>query len=76
MSPADPLDPFADFTAALHGRLEAGRATYADRSFERAPAELIAELEQEALDLAGWGFVLWVRLRALRSKAEELSASR
>jgi hypothetical protein len=54
--------------AEVRARLEAGRATYGDRSFERSPSELLRELEQEALDLAGWGFVLWHRVRALRER--------
>lgn len=65
-----PLDRFPAFVAELRGRLEAGARAYGDRSFDRAPAELLGELEQEALDLAGWGFVLFERIRRARAAAE------
>lgn len=69
----DPLDAWPAFAETVRKRLEAGRATYGDKSFERPPAELVAELQQEALDLAGWGFVLWCRLE--RAVAKRISAT-
>lgn len=62
----DPLAAWPAFAESVRQRLEAGRAAYGDKSFARPPAELVAELQQEALDLAGWGFVLWCRLEAMR----------
>lgn len=69
---SDPLDAWDDFSETVRARLEAGRVSYGDRSFGLPPSALIGELEQEALDLAGWGYVLWSRLRALRAAAERL----
>jgi hypothetical protein len=69
----DPLDTWPTFAGAVRSRLEAGRAAYGDRSFAAEPAALVAELEQEALDLAGWGFVLWCRLRQIGEAAERLA---
>lgn len=66
----DPLRAWPAFAVAVRERLEAGRKAYGDASFERQPAELIGELQQEALDLAGWGFVLWCRLEAMRLAAQ------
>lgn len=63
---SDPLDGFAAFAREVRARLDAGRAAYGDDSFSRDPAELVNELQQEALDLAGWGFVLWCRLERMR----------
>jgi transcriptional regulator with XRE-family HTH domain len=60
------------FFQALRTRLRAGALEYGDGSFSRSPSALVGELEQEALDLAGWGYVLWRRLQ--RAKAA-LSAS-
>lgn len=65
----DPLDAFDGFVAKVRERLEAGRAACGDRSFDRPTAELVGELQQEALDLAGWGFVLWARLETLKARA-------
>ena len=67
---ADPLDAWPAFAESVQRRLEAGRAAYGDTSFARPPAELVGELQQEALDLAGWGFVLWCRLEAMRATVD------
>lgn len=70
----DPLDDWPAFVAEVSARLETGRAAYGDRSFAADPSALVAELEQEALDLAGWGYVLWCRLRVMREVAVALDA--
>lgn len=62
----DPLDRWPAFAEQVRRRLEAGRAAYGDRSFSRSPDALFGELQQEALDLAGWGFVLFERIAAAR----------
>ena len=69
----DDRDPVLDwpvFAAAVRARLEAGRAAYGDASFKAAPDALLGELAQEALDLAGWGFVLWKRIESMRVSLE------
>jgi hypothetical protein len=62
---SEPLDVWPTFAELVRRRLEKGRATYGDRSFDSDPTELIGELQQECLDLAGWGFVLFCRLEAM-----------
>jgi hypothetical protein len=59
----------AEFFRQLVDRLEVGRIAYGDRSFELPPAALIAELQLEALDLAGWGYILWERLERMKAAA-------
>jgi hypothetical protein len=66
-APADPLAAWPGFAAEVRARLEQGRADYGDRSFSADPDELLRELQQEALDLAGWGFVLYRRIEAMRA---------
>jgi hypothetical protein len=66
-SPPSPLDGYPRFIAAVRARLERGRITYGDASFDRPEAELLGEIQQECLDLAGWGFVLWTRLQLFPS---------
>ena len=63
---ADPLDRLPAFEAAVRTRLDAGRVAYGDKSFSADPKALVDELQQEALDLAGWGYVLWCRLESMR----------
>ena len=61
---------FPRFMAQLEARLEAGKLQYGDGSFMRDPTMLTGELEQEALDIAGWGFILFCRIRALRKAVQ------
>ena len=62
------VDEFPRFSQALADKLRQGYEEYGDNSFTRQPDDLLCELAQEALDLAGWGFVLWVRLRDLEAR--------
>ncbi len=65
----DPLNAWPEFAAARE-RPEQVRAEYRDCSFIRPPGELLAERQEEALDLAGWGFVMWSRIEVLRVVVE------
>lgn len=51
------------FAGRVKQRLKRGARQYGNRSFSKDPEELLRELQQEALDLAGWGFILFVRLK-------------
>lgn len=62
---------YADFFAALRAKLDAGAKQYGDASFARPTAEILGELAAEALDLAGWGFVLWERIRRLQAARKD-----
>lgn len=64
---SNPANNWPAFAHQVAARLAQGRVTYGDRSFEADPAHLLDELQQETLDLAGWGFVLWSRLEAMRT---------
>lgn len=57
------------FTEGVHARLIAGRETYGDSSFERPVAELLDELQQECMDLSGWGFILWGKIEKMKLAA-------
>lgn len=61
---------FVDFVDRLRARLAQGRRDYGDESLDRAPAELLAEIEQELLDVAGWSVVLLHRIARLRRAAK------
>ena len=66
----DPLDNFDAFTAAIRKRLEAGRVEYGDASFDLPPARLIEEIRQELRDVAGWAYVMDVRLARMAEAVE------
>lgn len=57
------------FTEGVHARLIAGRETYGDISFERPVAEFLDELQQECMDLSGWGFILWGKIEKMKLEA-------
>ena len=62
---------FPRFVESLRARLEVGRQEYGDRSLMRAPEELLGELAEEAMDLAGWGFMLWTRIQNVLGRVAE-----
>jgi hypothetical protein len=67
-----PLARFDRFIRAVRARLERGAIEYGDTSFSSDLPTLIAELEQEAEDLAGWAYITWRRIRNLRRIAEDV----
>lgn len=54
---------FRLFFARAKQRLVKGEIEYGNRSFDKSPIEIIGEIEEECLDLAVWGFILWIRLQ-------------
>jgi len=60
------------FVGRLRERLEVGAREYGSASFRRPPSELLAEIQDELCDVAGWGVVLWVRIARLRERVERL----
>jgi len=66
------LDRWEEFEAKARARLEAGAREYGDQSFTKGIPYVFAQLKEELLDLAGWGYVGYERIRELeeRLKAE------
>jgi hypothetical protein len=65
---------FSEYTRILIKRLKDGADAYGDGSFTRPADEVAGEMAQEAIDISGWGFVLWCRISDLQkrlAKAEE-----
>ncbi len=61
------------FLKEMEARLQAGYERYGDGSFERTlsgPDGLLAMVEEELLDIVGWGYINWTRLRRLRQLVE------
>jgi len=65
-----PDHEFMLFVERLRARLMKGMVAYENKSFSKSPDALLEELKQEALDLAGWGFILWCRLEKMRAAIE------
>jgi len=64
---SDKLNDFPEYASRVLLRLEEGSRTYGDKSFDHSSSRLIDEIEQELLDVLGWGYVLWTRMRKLRA---------
>ena len=61
---------FQRFVDAVAERLDQGERTYNGSALTRPLAELGRELEEEAEDLAGWAFWIWMRAARLRRGLE------
>ncbi len=57
------------FLELLDERLDQGAKEYGDRSFDRSELELLTELQQEALDLAGWSWVLFEKIERMKLRS-------
>lgn len=62
------------FAEQLLSRLDAGKRTYGDSSFDRPMSRLIVEIQQELEDTANWSFILWARLEQMKQKIAALEA--
>lgn len=63
-----------DFQSQCRRRMISGMQEYGDKSFTQEPVQLIRELQQEAMDLHCWGFILWNRLEHMKRAALGLDA--
>lgn len=61
----------AAFMEQLRARLRTAAQEYGDSSFTRPVREIVGELEQGLLDVAGWRLIAWVRIRRARAAAEQ-----
>jgi hypothetical protein len=52
-------------------RLEEGDKQYGDASFRGGPEISLRALEEETLDIVGWGYILWTKLRVLQELMEK-----
>lgn len=52
-----------EFLETLAARLATGAAEYGNKSFNKTRAQLKQEMEQELLDIAGWAYVMWAKLK-------------
>lgn len=59
---------FAQFADQVQRRLDRGRQRFRNRNFGRKPQRLLSEVEEELLDVMGWGFLAWSRLQAVRDR--------
>jgi hypothetical protein len=51
--------------------MEQGERDYQDRSFKLPVNATIEEIEQELLDVFGWGYIAWRRIQAAKAALAE-----
>jgi hypothetical protein len=66
---------FVEFQARVQQRIDAAEAQYGDRSLHDPAIKLFGELEEELLDICGWGFFLWKKLRESREKFKRVGVA-
>ena len=59
------------FLRRVEDRMEQGAKDYGDKSVHRPCQDLIEELQQELLDVAGWAAIMHARLERLRAQADK-----
>lgn len=62
------LQRWPEYTAEVFARLEMGKRTYGDDSFERPLERLLVEIQQELMDVCGWSFIMWSRIEAMKER--------
>jgi hypothetical protein len=71
----DAVEQYPAFAEAVRRRLVMGARTYkAEPASEKPLPMLLDEIATELEDLAGWGAILWLRVQALRAKAQAVKA--
>lgn len=65
-----PLMEWPTFVSGLAEWREARGRQYRSRSFSRRPVEQVDEIAEELLDVVGWAFILWARVREIRERVE------
>jgi hypothetical protein len=58
--------PYEYYFQRLRERLVVGAREYGNKSFEKTNNELLKEIQEEILDVAGWSYILWEKIERLR----------
>jgi len=61
-----------EFVGRVETRLDAGEREYGDKSFTSPPLETLREIEEELLDVVGWGYIMWTKMRKISKALEEI----
>jgi len=58
------------FLRTVLKRLQQGEQEYGNSSFSRPISCILSEIEEELLDIAGWGYIGWCKIQKLKQKVE------
>lgn len=68
----NPPKEFNEMVARVMERMEQAERHYGNRSLHSPTGDLLRELEEETLDIMGWGFYVWRRVKELQAKFERI----
>ena len=66
------IDALPEYFQEVRSKMERGKRDYGDKSLTRPLKELAQELRSEAVDLAGWGAIVWKRSVELEAAIDAL----
>jgi len=70
-----PDRPWAEyFFNAVREKMVRGQEEHGDVSLDRDASDLVEEMMEECVDIAGWGAICWMRLAELLSDIKEAEA--
>lgn len=73
--PHELREPWTEFLGKVESRLRRGAEEYGGTSLRASPPALVSEVEEELLDVVGWSFMLWLRVRAMAKNLKRGEAS-
>lgn len=65
---------YQEYFQQLYDKLKKGQQEYGNISFSRPGLSLIVEIQEECIDIAGWGYILWKKLENLKEKAKQIES--
>ena len=65
-------EDWLEFVSLVEHRLEQGAVEYGDETLHRPALEVLDEVEEELLDVMGWSFFAWLRIRRLKEKVKKV----
>jgi hypothetical protein len=66
----DDLTKVPEFFSRVRIRLANGSADYGGSAHRKSSPELLGEIEEELLDVCGWSYFLWLKVRGMRSRLD------
>ena len=68
----DLASEWREFVSLVEPRLERGAVEYGESTLRRSSVEILDEVEQEILDVMGWSFFAWRRIKRLRTRMKNV----
>jgi hypothetical protein len=65
-------EDWLEFVSLVEHRLEQGAVEYGDSTMRRPAPEVLDEVEEELLDVMGWSFFAWLRIRRFKDKVKKV----